>query len=53
MSEEYDVQSRQMLGNFPRTFAHVALINSARNLPRAGGPGEHRASRALDARLAS
>jgi hypothetical protein len=31
------------MGNFPLAFTHVALINSARNLSRAGGPGESRA----------
>jgi hypothetical protein len=32
----------RLLGNFPQAFTHVALINSARNLSRGGGPGEHR-----------
>ena len=42
VSEEYDPKSRRLLGNFPQAFTHVALINSARNLTREGGPGEHR-----------
>jgi len=44
LSEEYDPQHRRLLGNFPQAFTHVALINSARNLTRSGGPSEHRAN---------
>ncbi|MGD2075884.1 MAG: glycoside hydrolase family 15 protein [Gammaproteobacteria bacterium] len=43
LSEEYDPQARRLLGNFPQAFTHIALINSARNLTRSGGPSEHRA----------
>jgi GH15 family glucan-1,4-alpha-glucosidase len=42
LSEEYDPRSRRMLGNFPQALTHVALVNTARNLARAGGPAEHR-----------
>jgi GH15 family glucan-1,4-alpha-glucosidase len=42
LSEEYDPRARRMLGNFPQALTHVALVNSARNLARAGGPSEHR-----------
>ena len=31
-AEEYDVDARRMLGNFPQAFSHVALINSAISL---------------------
>jgi GH15 family glucan-1,4-alpha-glucosidase len=31
-AEEYDVNERRMLGNFPQAFSHVALINTAINL---------------------
>jgi GH15 family glucan-1,4-alpha-glucosidase len=31
-AEEYDPQSRRMLGNFPQAFSHVALINTAIHL---------------------
>ncbi|MCG6943696.1 MAG: glycoside hydrolase family 15 protein [Thiohalocapsa sp.] len=44
LSEEYDPEKGRLMGNFPLAFTHVALINSARNLSRAGGPGEHRAA---------
>jgi GH15 family glucan-1,4-alpha-glucosidase len=43
LAEEYDPQHKCLLGNFPQAFTHIALINSARNLTRSGGPGEHRA----------
>jgi len=43
MAEEYDPNAGRMLGNFPQAFTHVALINSARNLSRQGGPCEDRA----------
>jgi GH15 family glucan-1,4-alpha-glucosidase len=42
LSEEYDPRGRHQLGNFPQALSHVALINTARNLSRRGGPGEHR-----------
>ena len=42
LSEEYDPGKGRLMGNFPLALTHVALINSARNLSRWGGPGEHR-----------
>ena len=42
LSEQYDPRSRRLLGNFPQAFSHVGLINTARNLSRAGGPAEDR-----------
>lgn len=44
ISEEADPRSGRLLGNFPQAMTHVALINSARNLSRGGGPGEHRSA---------
>ena len=44
LSEEYDVESRRMLGNFPQALSHVALVNTALNLSRLGGPAHHRRS---------
>jgi GH15 family glucan-1,4-alpha-glucosidase len=37
LAEEYDPRSRRQLGNFPQAFSHVALVNTAMNLDRAGG----------------
>jgi GH15 family glucan-1,4-alpha-glucosidase len=42
LSEQYDPSTRRFLGNFPQAFSHIGLINTARNLDRAGGPGEDR-----------
>src|SRR5205823_7740121 len=32
LAEEYDASTRQLVGNFPQTFSHVSLVNSAYNL---------------------
>ncbi|MEO8347070.1 MAG: glycoside hydrolase family 15 protein [Betaproteobacteria bacterium] len=45
LSEEYDLHNRRALGNIPQALTHVALVNTARNLSRHGGPAEHRASK--------
>ena len=42
LSEEYDLRGRRLVGNFPQTLTHVALVNTACNLSRRGGPSEHR-----------
>ena len=42
LSEEYDTDSKRLLGNFPQAFSHVALVNSARNLATKEGPAEDR-----------
>ncbi len=41
-AEEYDPHAKRFLGNFPQAFTHVALVNSAFNLWKTGGPAEHR-----------
>ena len=42
LSEEYDPAAGRLVGNFPQAFSHVPLINTARNLSRAGGPSHQR-----------
>jgi GH15 family glucan-1,4-alpha-glucosidase len=42
LSEEYDLRNGRALGNIPQALTHVALVNTARNLSRGGGPSEHR-----------
>ncbi len=42
LAEEYDLEAKRMVGNFPQAFSHVGLINTARNLSGSGGPAEHR-----------
>ena len=44
LAEEYDPVGGRMLGNFPQAFSHVALVNTALNLFRAGGPAADRIS---------
>ena len=48
LSEEYDPEGGQLLGNFPQAFSHVALLNSAYNLAQGARPGAHRANNADD-----
>jgi GH15 family glucan-1,4-alpha-glucosidase len=43
LSEECDIASGDLVGNFPQAFSHLALINSAFNLTRAAKPAEQRA----------
>jgi GH15 family glucan-1,4-alpha-glucosidase len=43
LSEEYDPQSKRLIGNFPQAFSHLALINSAYNLTRTVKPLHQRA----------
>jgi len=42
LSEEYGLRDHRALGNTPQALTHVALINTARNLSKGGGPSEHR-----------
>jgi GH15 family glucan-1,4-alpha-glucosidase len=42
LSEEYDLGTGRLLGNFPQAFSHVALVNTAWNLTQAEGPAAHR-----------
>ncbi|HYH98069.1 glycoside hydrolase family 15 protein [Hyalangium sp.] len=42
LSEQYDVERRRLVGNFPQAFSHLALITTAENLSRTGGPGQRR-----------
>ena len=42
LAEQYDPKGRRMLGNFPQALSHMAIVNTARNLSRPGGPAENR-----------
>jgi GH15 family glucan-1,4-alpha-glucosidase len=42
LSEEYDVHSGRLVGNFPQAFSHVGLVNTALNLSRQVGPADQR-----------
>jgi len=43
LSEEYDVERRRLVGNFPQAFSHIALVTAAFDLE----DGRHMRSRAL------
>ena len=44
LSEEYDPRAARLLGNFPQSFSHIALVNTAHNLTHDRGPARQRAS---------
>lgn len=43
LSEEYDTDSRRLIGNFPQALTHLALINTALDLQSTNGPNHRRA----------
>jgi GH15 family glucan-1,4-alpha-glucosidase len=49
LSEEYDVDARRLVGNFPQGFSHIGLVNTAFNLVKAHGPARQRAQRTAPA----
>jgi len=42
LSEQYDLNTRRMTGNFPQAFSHVGLVNTALNLTRHANPATQR-----------
>ena len=42
LSEEYDVQAKRLVGNFPQAFSHVGLVNTAYNLASESKPADQR-----------
>jgi GH15 family glucan-1,4-alpha-glucosidase len=44
LSEEYHVQSRHLVGNFPQAFSHVAMVNTIINLYTKRGPAFQRSN---------
>jgi GH15 family glucan-1,4-alpha-glucosidase len=43
LSEEYDVPTKRLVGNFPQAFSHIALVTTAQNPARSSKPAEQRA----------
>ena len=44
LSEQYHLQEKRLLGNFPQAFSHVALVNTIINLNTEHGPARLRSS---------
>jgi GH15 family glucan-1,4-alpha-glucosidase len=42
LAEEYEPESKRLVGNFPQAFTHVSLLNTACNLSQTTGPARHR-----------
>jgi hypothetical protein len=49
LSEEYDVDARRLVGNFPQGFSHIGLVNTAFNLVQSQGPAQQRSRRTAPA----
>jgi GH15 family glucan-1,4-alpha-glucosidase len=45
LSEEYDPQTKRLVGNFPQALSHIALVNTAHNLTRLEKPVRQRSGR--------
>lgn len=45
LAEEYHIQRKQLVGNFPQAWSHVALVNSVLNLHTRYGPAHQRSNR--------
>jgi GH15 family glucan-1,4-alpha-glucosidase len=50
LSEEYDVDTHRLVGNFPQAFSHVSLVNTARNLSDLSVPARSRKARSRTGR---
>ena len=48
LSEEYDVEAKRLVGNFPQAFSHVTLVNTILNYARAQGPAKERSAGAAE-----
>ena len=44
LAEEYDVDARRMVGNFPQALSHLALVNTAFDLASDAGPTHRRSA---------
>lgn len=46
LAEEYDPQSKRLLGNFPQALSHLSLVNTAFSLSQQSGPAQRRQGKA-------
>jgi len=44
LAEQFDPKRGRLVGNFPQAFSHIALVNTACNLSRRGGPADDRSA---------
>ena len=44
LAEEYHIQTKRMIGNFPQAWTHVALVNTVMNLHTKYGPAKQRSN---------
>ena len=44
ISEEYEIETEQLIGNFPQALSHVALVNTIINLHTKHGPARQRSN---------
>jgi len=42
LSEEYDLDAKRLVGNFPQAFSHVGMVNTAYNLASESKPADQR-----------
>jgi GH15 family glucan-1,4-alpha-glucosidase len=42
LSEEYDLDAKRLVGNFPQAFSHVGMVNTAYNLASDSKPADQR-----------
>jgi hypothetical protein len=43
LAEEYDVEAKRQVGNFPQALSHISLINAASEFTNTSSPGQQRA----------
>ncbi len=51
LAEEYDLQQKRQLGNFPQALSHIALVNAALEFATEAAPSERRASSGVTKQL--
>jgi len=42
LAEEYDLDAKRLLGNFPQALSHLSLVNTVFSLTQQRGPAQHR-----------
>lgn len=42
LAEEYDIEAKRQVGNFPQALSHISLINAASEFTNTSSPGQQR-----------